>query len=70
MNEFGKPALEIVVKEFPSAIVVAVGKTAERLLESMSIPYEPVRHPAYGGAAKFAQGLKLLVGGAWRTAVG
>ena len=29
----------------------------------MSIPYEPVRHPAYGGAAKFVQGLKLLVGG-------
>jgi len=70
INKFGKPALEILVKEFPSATVVAVGKTAERLLESMSIPYEPVRHPAYGGAAKFAQGLKLLVGGAsGRTAV-
>ncbi len=64
IDNFGKPALEILLKEFPSAVVVAVGKTAEGLLESMSIPYEPVRHPAYGGAAKFAQGLKLLVGGA------
>jgi uracil-DNA glycosylase len=62
--KFGKPALQMLVQEFPSATVVAVGKTAERLLNEMDIVYEPLRHPAFGGAPEFTQGLKLLVGGA------
>ena len=62
--KFGKPALEMLVKEFPSATVVAVGKTAEGLLDSMGIDYTSVVHPAaYDGATKFTQGLKSLVGG-------
>lgn len=68
--EFGKPALLMLLKEFPSAEVVAVGKTAKRLLDSMDIVYTPVRHPAYGGATEFTEGLKSLASGApGRTAV-
>ena len=59
--EFGKRALRMLVDEFPSAKVVAVGKKAEVLLRSLNVPYTPVRHPAYGGAKEFTQGLKLLV---------
>jgi hypothetical protein len=59
--KFGEPALRMLLDEFPSAKVVAVGRTAERLLESMEVVYKPVRHPAYGGATAFAQGLELLV---------
>jgi uracil-DNA glycosylase len=63
--KFGKHALEMLVDSFPSATVVAVGKTAEGLLDSMGIDYTPVRHPAaYGGATEFTQRLKSLVGGA------
>jgi hypothetical protein len=61
--EIGKRALQMLVREFPSAQVVAVGKKAETLLNSMGIPAACVRHPAYGGATKFAQGLELLVRG-------
>ena len=59
--QHGKPALQILVASFPSAKVVAVGKKAELSLRSMGIAYAPVRHPAYGGATEFAQGLQLLV---------
>jgi uracil-DNA glycosylase len=58
----GKPALEMLVAEFPSAKVVAVGKKAKGLLDSMGIVSAAVRHPANGGAPEFKQGLKLLVG--------
>jgi uracil-DNA glycosylase len=61
--EIGKPALKMLVAEFPSAKVVAVGKKAERLLHSMGVPAATVRHPANGGAAAFAQELKRLVSG-------
>jgi hypothetical protein len=61
--EIGKPALKMLVAEFPSAKVIAVGKKAERLLRSMGIPAATVRHPANGGAAAFAQELKRLVSG-------
>jgi hypothetical protein len=60
--EIGKPALQMLIKEFPSAKVVAVGRSAERLLKSMGIRCEPVRHPAYGGSVKFAEQLERFVG--------
>jgi len=61
----GKPALRMLVDAFPSAKVVAVGKKAKGLLDSMGIvSAATVRHPAYGGATAFAKGLELLVGGA------
>jgi uracil-DNA glycosylase len=60
--EIGKPALRMLVDAFPSAKVVAVGKKAKGLLDSMGIvSAATVRHPANGGATAFAQGLKLLV---------
>ena len=61
--EIGKPALQKLVKEFPSAIVVAVGRKAERSLKSMSVCAEYVRHPAHGGETKFRQKLERLVKG-------
>ena len=67
--EIGKPALQMLVAAFPSAKVVAVGKKAKGLLDSMGIvSAATVRHPANGGAPAFAQGLELLVGNApgWR----
>jgi hypothetical protein len=69
--EIGKPALQMLVAAFPSAKVVAVGKKAEGLLNSMGVVHAAtVRHPANGGATAFAQGLELLVGGApGRTSV-
>ena len=66
--EIGKPALQMLVDEFPSAKVVAVGKKAKGLLDSMGIvSAATVRHPANGGATAFAQELELLVGGRART---
>jgi len=59
----GRPALQMLVAEFPLAKVFAVGKSAERLLNSVGIPATPVRHPAYGGATEFKQGLERLVSG-------
>jgi len=61
--EIGKRALQMLVREFPSAKVVAVGRKAEESLKTMDIRAEYVRHPANGGATKFAQGLELLVSG-------
>jgi hypothetical protein len=62
--EIGKPALQMLVDEFPSAKVVAVGKKAERSLNSMRVVLAAtLRHPANGGAKAFAQGLERLVRG-------
>ena len=61
--EIGERALQMLVREFPLAKVVAVGRKAEKSLKAMNIRAEYVRHPANGGATKFAQGLELLVSG-------
>ena len=58
----GKPALEMLVREFPLTKVVAVGKSAERSLNEMGVVLAAtLRHPANGGAPEFARGLRLLV---------
>jgi uracil-DNA glycosylase len=59
----GKTALERLVREFPSAKVIAVGRKAEKSLKSMGVCAEYVRHPAHGGETKFRQKLKRLVNG-------
>jgi hypothetical protein len=59
--EEGKRALQMLVTKFPKAIVVAVGRKAERSLKSMGVCAEHVPHPAHGGAPKFRQELKRLV---------
>jgi len=58
----GEPALRMLIEAFPAAKVVAVGKKSEALLLEMGIPIAgAVRHPANGGATKFAIGLKGLM---------
>ncbi len=58
----GEPALRILIKTFPSAKIIAVGKKSEGLLREMNIPIAgSVRHPANGGATEFAVGLKGLM---------
>lgn len=58
----GEPALRILIEAFPSAKIIAVGKKSEELLHEMGIPTAgSVRHPANGGATKFAAGLKDLM---------
>jgi uracil-DNA glycosylase len=61
--KLGKDALRMLLDEFPSATVVAVGRSAEKLLKCMDIDYKRVRHPARGGGPKFAQQLKRIVSG-------
>jgi hypothetical protein len=61
--EKGKPALEILIKGFPSAKVVAVGRKAEKSLKSMNVTAGYVRHPANAGATAFRLQLKRLVSG-------
>jgi hypothetical protein len=61
--EKGKPALRILVDAFRSAKVVAVGRTAERLLKSMGVHADYVPHPAYGGKKEFTKELERLVSG-------
>lgn len=58
----GGPALRLLIDAFPRARVVAVGKKAAGLLESMDImPCATVRHPANGGATHFFSGLKVML---------
>ena len=58
----GEPALRVLIEAYPHAKVVAVGKNSERLLIEMGISMTgAIRHPANGGATKFATGLKDLM---------
>jgi len=60
--KLGEPALRILIKTFPAARIVAVGKKSEGLLSDMGIPVAgSVRHPANGGATEFAEGLRSLM---------
>jgi len=60
--KLGEPALRILIKAFPAARIVAVGKKSEGLLRDMGIPVAgSVRHPANGGATQFSAGLGDLL---------
>lgn len=60
----GAPALRLLVEAFPQALVVAIGRKSELLLEEMGVATAAqVRHPANGGATAFAEGLAALAGG-------
>jgi uracil-DNA glycosylase len=60
--ELGAPALRLLIEAFPKAKLIAVGKKAEGLLQKMGVVVSgSVRHPAFGGAAEFASGLKALI---------
>ena len=54
----GRPGLEVLRAAFPEVPILAVGQKAAGLLEAMGLPVAAVlRHPANGGATRFAQGL-------------
>jgi uracil-DNA glycosylase len=58
--ELGAPALQMVVRAFPRARVIAVGKKAEHLLASAGVAvHASVRHPANGGATAFTEGVMM-----------
>ncbi len=59
--EKGKRALQMLVTKFPKATVVAVGRKAQKSLESMRVHAKYVRHPARGGKTEFEKGLRRLV---------
>jgi uracil-DNA glycosylase len=60
--EYGVPALHLLAAAFPTARIVAIGKKAEYLVARAGIPIAgTVRHPANGGATKFAEGLEELM---------
>ncbi len=59
--ETGRPYLKHFLSLFSNVQVVALGKTASASLEALGIHHTRVRHPAYGGALKFREGVSRLV---------
>jgi uracil-DNA glycosylase len=57
----GLPALEALRAMFPDTKLVAVGNVAAKQLRHLGVQCQQVRHPAYGGATDFRNGLKLIV---------
>ena len=62
--EAGMHVLGAVLAHFNGAIPVAIGRVAQGALEQLGITVAcTLRHPAYGGAKKFREGLRLLAKG-------
>lgn len=59
--EAGRSHLKHFLSLFPNLSVVALGKIASDSLEALGVDHRRVRHPAYGGALKFREGLRHLV---------
>ncbi len=58
-------ALDTLLRMFPGAPAIAVGRVAERALGALGVaPVATLRHPAMGGANEFRRGLAQLVKGA------
>jgi hypothetical protein len=47
--------------EMHPPLVVALGKDADRILESLNIPHVPVRHPSMGGLTDFRAAMRKLL---------
>lgn len=62
---YGKAGLALLVKAFPNAKLIAIGRKAEAQIRAMGIETAgSVRHPANGGGTLFEQQLtQLLAGG-------
>lgn len=58
----GEAVLETFLRLFPKAAVVAVGRVAAEILNRFEIEFTPVRHPAQGGAVKFRNQIRKLLG--------
>jgi uracil-DNA glycosylase len=56
----GLPLLARVCALFPATPAVAMGSTAGRALAALGLPHTRLRHPAQGGAAAFAEGLRAF----------
>lgn len=55
----GRDAIGILAQAYPDAVIVGVGRHAQALLSDvLEREVAGVRHPAYGGATEFAQGLR------------
>ncbi|HEY4068001.1 MAG TPA: uracil-DNA glycosylase [Burkholderiaceae bacterium] len=60
--QLGAAALEMLLDAFPDAKVIAIGRKSEDLLRELDmLPNGQLRHPAYGGARQFAEGMRRLV---------
>jgi uracil-DNA glycosylase len=57
----GEPFLIELLSLFEIDTIVAVGRTAARILHKLGLKAEPVRHPSYGGKADFVGGLTEIV---------
>lgn len=59
--ESGFDSLRAFLHLFPGRKVIAVGRKCEQVLDEFGTDYQPVRHPANGGATKFRNQLKALM---------
>lgn len=58
----GRPLLERFLGMFPGARTVAVGRVSEELLADIGVKVSAqVRHPAFGGATEFREGVAKLL---------
>ncbi len=57
----GLPFLSRVCALFAGLPVVAMGNTADHALKLLDVPHVKVRHPAQGGARRFAEGLREVL---------
>lgn len=60
-KDLGRPYCERLIAAFPGCSVLAVGDTAEQALTKIGVGYTKLRHPAYGGARKFSEGLNASI---------
>lgn len=58
--QLGRESLSLLLELVQPRLVVAVGRTAERALQSLGIEAPYVRHPAHGGRTEFFAGLEAL----------
>ncbi len=56
----GLDALRYLLALFPSARPYAIGRVAQRALESVGMPATYIRHPSHGGKRKFMAGVAAL----------
>ncbi|MBN4054805.1 uracil-DNA glycosylase [Nitrospira defluvii] len=60
-KEAGLPYLKQFISLFPNLPIAALGLTAKTALDLLNLNHTQIRHPAYGGAKKFREGLNSLV---------
>lgn len=58
--ELGATFIEMLLRHFPIANVLAIGNQAATSLGRLGIAHEKVRHPSMGGKRKFEEGLARL----------